>query len=67
MIGTWQYLGCANEVPGRALTGDSFSTATAMTIEACQAYCTDNNYALAGVEYSQQVSIKSVWIRAVLY
>jgi hypothetical protein len=38
-----------------------------MTVEACQAYCTENNYALAGVEYSQEVSFKFSWIRAVLY
>jgi hypothetical protein len=41
-------------VSGRALTGSSYSSNTAMTIEACAAYCTENNYALAGLEYSSQ-------------
>jgi hypothetical protein len=54
MIGAWQYLGCANEVSGRALSGSSYSTTTAMTIESCQAYCASNNYALAGLEYASQ-------------
>lgn len=54
-IGTWEYLGCADEVDGRALTGSSYSNDTAMTIEACQSYCDANNYGLAGLEYSSQV------------
>ena len=41
-------------VSGRALTGSSYSSNTAMTIEACSAYCAENNYALAGLEYSSQ-------------
>jgi hypothetical protein len=45
-----------DEVPGRALTESSYSTNTAMTIEACQSFCTENNWAMAGVEYSSQVN-----------
>jgi hypothetical protein len=47
-------LGCASEVPGRALTQSSYSDGTSMTIESCQAFCTSKNYALAGLEYSSQ-------------
>ncbi|KAI1329017.1 WSC-domain-containing protein [Xylariaceae sp. FL0255] len=52
-VGNWKYLGCANEIPGRALTGLSFSAGT-MTIEACQNYCSANQFPYAGVEYSEQ-------------
>ncbi|CAJ2510387.1 Uu.00g050900.m01.CDS01 [Anthostomella pinea] len=52
-VGDYQYLGCANEVPGRTLTAISFSN-DSMKIEDCQAYCTKNNYRLSGVEYGQE-------------
>jgi len=49
----WAYLGCANETTPRALSGASYSSNTAMTVENCQAFCSSssNNYGLAGVEY----------------
>lgn len=49
----WAYLGCANETTPRALSGASYSSNTAMTIEKCQAFCSssNNNYGLAGIEY----------------
>ena len=53
-IGSWEYLGCGLEVSGRALAQSSYSDGAAMTIESCQAFCTMNNYALAGLEYSYQ-------------
>lgn len=46
-------MGCALEVSGRALAGASYSS-NSMTIEACNSYCTSNNYALSGVEYGSQ-------------
>lgn len=46
-------MGCALEVSGRALSGLSY-TSSSMTIESCNAYCTQNNYALSGVEYGTQ-------------
>ncbi|KAK7959826.1 uncharacterized protein PG986_004680 [Apiospora aurea] len=49
----WKYLGCSTEIPGRALTGLSFSN-DSMTIEACQAFCTKNNFPLSGVEYGRE-------------
>ncbi|KAI1814965.1 WSC-domain-containing protein [Poronia punctata] len=52
-VGGWQYLGCINEVPGRALAGTSWAD-NDMTIERCQSYCKLNNFPLAGVEYSRE-------------
>jgi hypothetical protein len=52
-VGDWKYMGCANEIPGRALTGSSFSD-DSMTIEKCQDFCKTNNYPLAGVEYGRE-------------
>ncbi|KAF7531875.1 hypothetical protein G7054_g8477 [Neopestalotiopsis clavispora] len=48
-----QYLGCPVEIPGRVLTGVSYSD-DAMTIESCAAYCTKNNLPLFGVEYGRE-------------
>ena len=53
VVKDWKYLGCSTEVDGRALTGPSSSNDT-MTIESCQAFCTANNFALAGVEYARE-------------
>lgn len=49
----WAYLGCANETNPRALSGASYTSTTAMTIESCQSFCSSstNNYGLAGLEY----------------
>ncbi|KAI8626350.1 WSC-domain-containing protein [Xylariaceae sp. FL1651] len=52
-VGDWKYVGCANEIPGRALTGSSFSD-DSMTIERCQDYCKTNTYPLSGVEYGRE-------------
>ncbi|CZR61108.1 related to glyoxal oxidase precursor [Phialocephala subalpina] len=52
-IGSLQYMGCALEVSGRALSGMSY-TSSLMTIESCSSFCMQNNYALSGVEYSSQ-------------
>ncbi|KAI0157215.1 WSC-domain-containing protein [Xylariaceae sp. FL1272] len=52
-VGNWKYLGCANEIDGRALTGSSYSD-DSMTIESCQAYCLKNNFPLAGLEYGRE-------------
>ncbi|KAK8062218.1 WSC-domain-containing protein [Apiospora hydei] len=49
----WKYLGCSTEIPGRALTGLSFSN-DSMTIEACQEFCTKNNFPMSGVEYARE-------------
>ncbi|MCJ1476788.1 hypothetical protein MMC13_005457 [Lambiella insularis] len=52
--GAWVYLGCANETTPRALSSASYASLKAMTLESCQAYCSQNNYGLAGLEYSSQ-------------
>ncbi|KAI0598833.1 WSC-domain-containing protein [Biscogniauxia sp. FL1348] len=52
-VGDLQYLGCANEIPGRVLTGLSYSD-DRMTIESCQSYCNRNNFPLSGVEYGRE-------------
>ncbi|KAI1869874.1 uncharacterized protein JN550_005464 [Neoarthrinium moseri] len=48
-----KYMGCAIEIPGRVLTGPSFSD-DSMTIEACSQYCTNNFFTLSGVEYGRE-------------
>ncbi|KAI9051067.1 hypothetical protein LZ554_005175 [Drepanopeziza brunnea f. sp. 'monogermtubi'] len=53
-IGSYQYLGCANEIDGRALPGAAFVSGDAMTVESCQAFCATNNYALSGIEYASE-------------
>ncbi|KAK8030120.1 WSC domain-containing protein [Apiospora rasikravindrae] len=53
VVKDWKYLGCSTEIPGRALTGLSFSN-DGMTIEACQDFCTKNNFPLSGVEYGRE-------------
>ncbi|KAI1080793.1 WSC-domain-containing protein [Whalleya microplaca] len=52
-VGSFQYLGCADEVPGRSLVGLSYSDDW-MTIENCQSFCLKNNYPLSGVEYGRE-------------
>ncbi|KAI0005685.1 WSC domain-containing protein [Xylariaceae sp. FL0662B] len=52
-VGSWQYLGCADEIPGRALQGLSYSDDW-MTIENCQSFCLKNNFPLSGVEYGRE-------------
>jgi hypothetical protein len=52
-VGDWEYQGCANDVPGWALTGASF-TDDQMTIEKCQDYCKASNFLLTGVEYARE-------------
>ena len=53
LIGSWEYVGCANETNPRALPLASYSSSTGMTVESCQKFCTSssNNYGLAGIEY----------------
>jgi hypothetical protein len=51
----WTPLGCANDtVTSRALGGATYSNATGMTIESCQAYCNSVGYSLAGLEYASE-------------
>lgn len=56
VVGGWEYLGCANETAPRALSAASYSNATSMTTESCQAFCSTGgtNYGLAATEYSSQ-------------
>lgn len=53
VVKDWKYMDCSTEVAGRALTGLSYSD-DGMTIDSCQAFCTKNNYPLAGVEYARR-------------
>ncbi|KAK7993333.1 hypothetical protein PG989_006714 [Apiospora arundinis] len=53
IVKDWKFLGCSTEIPGRALTGMSYSEDN-MTIDSCQEFCTKNNYPLAGVEYGRE-------------
>ena len=47
------YIGCYNEVNGRALAGVSFAD-NRMTNNLCATYCMSRNYALFGTEYAQE-------------
>ncbi|EON63806.1 hypothetical protein W97_03034 [Coniosporium apollinis CBS 100218] len=49
--GNFAYLGCYNEVDGRALTNGGVANSS-MTIELCATYCANFDY--FGVEYSQE-------------
>ena len=54
-LGTWAYLGCANEPStGRALSSSKYDNSTGMTFESCMSYCDSLNLPLAGLEYSSQ-------------
>ncbi|KAH9901771.1 WSC-domain-containing protein [Xylariomycetidae sp. FL2044] len=52
-VGNYKYLGCAFEIPGRALVGMSYSD-DKMTIESCQTYCRQNNFPLVGLEAGRE-------------
>ncbi|KAI0124064.1 WSC domain-containing protein [Xylariales sp. AK1849] len=49
----YKYLGCAAEIPGRVLTGSSYSD-DSMTLESCAAYCVKNSFGIMGVEYGRE-------------
>ncbi|KAI9774328.1 MAG: hypothetical protein M1840_004222 [Geoglossum simile] len=52
-LGTWVYLGCANETNPRAL--NSAATASnAMTVKVCQDFCISSGFGLAGLEYGRE-------------
>lgn len=51
----YSYVGCIAEgSTGRALTGASWISSTAMTRGACVSFCSDKGFAYAGVEYGQE-------------
>lgn len=52
-VGGLKFLGCANEIPGRALTGPSFSS-DKMTVESCRDFCQAKNYWMSGVEAARE-------------
>lgn len=49
-IGSYSYLGCANQTSPLALAGMSKTDSKKMTTETCQKYCLDNNYGLAATQ-----------------
>lgn len=49
-VGSYVYLGCANETSPRALVGVSKTDGTGMTTKSCQQLCFQNNYGLAATE-----------------
>lgn len=51
--GNLKFLGCANEIDRRALTGLSYSGEN-MTVESCQGFCQANNYWMSGVEAGRE-------------
>ncbi|KAF8534900.1 putative glyoxal oxidase precursor [Trichophaea hybrida] len=52
---SWSYYGCyTDSVGARSLTGATYGSGTAMTDEACIAFCTQRGYKFAGTEYSQE-------------
>ena len=49
-IGSYSYLGCANQTSPLALVGMSKTDSKKTTTETCQKYCLDNNYGLAALQ-----------------
>ncbi|KAI0823488.1 WSC-domain-containing protein [Trametes gibbosa] len=49
----WTAVGCASDVPQRALNVDAF-TSERMTIEACVTHCSMLGHSIAGLEYSRE-------------
>jgi hypothetical protein len=62
---TWTYIGCVQDGAARVLTGASYSS-TSMTISACQSYCANAGYALAGLECESPLFFPScgLWRKA---
>jgi hypothetical protein len=51
--GTWTYAACyVDNADGRVLADEYDSSTT--TVASCVAYCSSNNFTLAGIEYSTQ-------------
>jgi hypothetical protein len=51
--GTWKYAACyLDNANGRVLADEYDSSTT--TVASCIAYCSSNNFTLAGIEYSTQ-------------
>ena len=50
--GTFVYQGCYTDTGARALSGSSYTSATAMSDESCINYCNGLGYYYAGTEYS---------------
>lgn len=53
VVGGLKFLGCVDEIPGRALTGPSYS-AENMTVESCLKYCQAGNFWMSGVEAGRE-------------
>ncbi|KAJ9612295.1 hypothetical protein H2200_003892 [Cladophialophora chaetospira] len=54
-VGNWQYQGCALDPGNPRPVGDvTWVSLTNITIETCTAYCKQNGYFYAGLEYSSQ-------------
>ncbi|KAI0676190.1 WSC-domain-containing protein [Trametes maxima] len=49
----WSAVGCAKDVPGRALNVDAY-TSEQMTIGACIAHCAARGHSMAGLEYARE-------------
>jgi hypothetical protein len=52
--GTWQYQGCYIDFGPRTLSGPSYTTKQAMSVESCINYCDSVGYIYAGTEWSQE-------------
>jgi Domain of unknown function (DUF1996)/WSC domain len=54
MMGSWSYMGCAKEAGvHRALSGPKYGD-SGVTIDKCQAYCTNAGQSIAGLEYGRE-------------
>ncbi|TVY28312.1 WSC domain-containing protein [Lachnellula hyalina] len=53
--GAWTFQGCyTDNGPTRTLSGGGYNDGAAMTQESCVSYCSSNNFAYAGIEYSAE-------------
>ncbi|KAJ7119891.1 glyoxal oxidase N-terminus-domain-containing protein [Mycena crocata] len=54
--GNWTSKGCYTDgqAGGRTFSGATFTNTTGMTVEGCLAFCSSQNFVLAGVEFAQE-------------
>ncbi|KAK3329358.1 glyoxal oxidase-like protein [Apodospora peruviana] len=52
--GAWTYQGCYTDVAGRTIGAAGYASATAMTNQACIAFCSNKGFQYAGTEYTEE-------------
>lgn len=63
-VGDFAYVGCA-DVNAQALSGPSYSSASAMTIENCASFCRTNRFAFSALSGGQQCNCGNTILSAI--